>query len=182
MTNDFYKSAFETAVSELATLSEERETLLEKVGTIEDRIERVRQGALGLASLAGVDFKEIKEKYPDLFAEQIDPRMGITDAVREALRINGGVMTPTDVREAVFRISPAIAGHKNPMASIHAILRRLVDNGEAAIGTDNDKRTVYAWIGTDEALENARTLFRNTEQTNEMIARIKDARAKRDKK
>jgi hypothetical protein len=181
MTDDFYKKAFDSAVDELSSLTTRHSNLLKEAATLEERIEKVRQGALGLATLADIDFQQIKDKYPKLFEDQIDPRMGITDAVREALRMNGGLMTPTDVREGVFRISPAIAGHKNPMASIHAILRRLVDSDEVLIGTDKEKRTVYVWAGTDEALEHATTLFKKTEQMDEIIARIKAERAKKNK-
>jgi hypothetical protein len=156
VTDDYYKTAFESALSELSGLIKERMELRAKLETIEDRIERVRQGALGLVALLDVDFEEVRQKYPGLFDEQLDPRIGITEAVREALKSANTLLTPVEVKERVIHISPAIAGHKNPMASVHAILRRLNENGDAVSGTTNDGKTLYGWTGGDDEDTKAR--------------------------
>jgi hypothetical protein len=179
MTDDFYKTALQSALKELAELSDKREEARDLLNTLEERIEKVRQGALGLASLADVDFDEVKKEYPKLFADQIDPRMGITDAVREALRANGDLMSPADIQDAVFRISPAVAGHKNPLASIYAVLRRLTDGDEVLVGLDSGGRTVYGWCGTDEALDHIAKRFAHDDNFNEVVSGIKTRRAKK---
>lgn len=179
MTHDFYKQAFEAAVGELATLSKNRDTLLKEAGTLEDRMEKVRQGALGLVSLADIDFQEVKDKYPDLFADQIDIRMGITDAVRAVLSSSSEMLTPIEIRERVFQINPAIAGQKSPLASIHAIIRRLIDKWEVTYGVDNFERTAYGWIGSNDWEERiVRWKFSDPDQ---VIEDIKNGKSKKKK-
>jgi hypothetical protein len=174
MTDDFYKKAFNSALEELATLAKRRTLLKKELLDLEDRMEKLRQGAVGLASLANVEFHEIKENYPDLFEDEIDPRMGITDAVRETLRASQGWLTPVDVRNRLYLMIPAIASHKNPLASIHAVLRRLVDKGEVVSGSDAEKRTVYAWIGSDEAIRRLYNEFAKEREKESFISVIRE--------
>lgn len=152
MTNDFYQNALDSALKELSDLQAERDGLQEKVDALDARIEKVRQGALALTSLAELNFDEVKNKYPDLFDDADDPRIGITDAVKEALKSAEKPLTPIQVRERVLKISPAIAGHKNPMASIHAVLRRLTDKDNVFMADMvADGTTVYFWLSPVES-------------------------------
>src|SRR5687768_8042063 len=134
MTDDSYQKAFTSAVAELAELQRQRDEEQKKVDTLDERMDKVRQGALGLAALVDIEFEEIKRDYPRLFNEEHDPKLGITEAVKLALRDSPNALAPTQIKERVLQISPAVAGHKNPMASIHAVLRRLVDANEVFLG------------------------------------------------
>ena len=60
-------------------------------------------------------------------------------------------MVVPEVRDSIFIISPSTAAQKNPLASVHTILRRLVENGEAIAGEDKIGRIMYAWVGDEEA-------------------------------
>lgn len=175
MTRVSYKNAFRSALQELTELSQQRTDVQIQLDELDERIERVRQGALGLSVLAGIDFQEIKTKYPDLFEEQIDARMGITDAVREALRTESEMLTPMEVRDKVFRISPAIAGHKNPLASIHAVLRRLQDKNEVAYAVHEDtSKTMYGWIGSDDWKQRLKRWIKNSDESIERVTRERE--------
>src|SRR5689334_12237133 len=122
-----YQNAFESAVAELTDLYIQRDAKQTEIDALDGRIERVRQGALGLAALVELNFDELKRDYPRLFSDAHDPRIGITEAVRLALQNGMEKLTPVEIKDRVLGLSPAVAGHKNPMASIHAVLRRLVD-------------------------------------------------------
>lgn len=159
MTDDFYKKAFETALSELSDLESNREELNKKLDTTDERIEKVRQAALGLLSLAGIDFQEIKDKYPTLFRNDIDPRLGITNAVRQVLKTSSDMLTTHQIRDLVFQVAPAIAAHKNPIATVSAILRRLIDYEEVISGVFEDGKTVYGWVDDNDAEERIKRWF-----------------------
>ena len=151
MTNlhqDAFQNAFQLAVAELSDLQRQREQKQKEVDSLDERMEKVRQGALGLAALVNIDFERIKRDHPRLFSEEHDPKLGITEAVKMALRETDGILSPKEIKDRVLRISPAVAGHKNPMASIHAVLRRLVDADEVFMAVyEETGRTVYGWVG-----------------------------------
>jgi len=175
MTRESYKKTFNSALQELADLSRQRNGVQTQLDELDERIEKVRQGALGLSVLAGIDFQEIKTKYPDLFEEQIDARMGITDAIREALRTEPDMLTPMEIRDKVFQISPAIAGHKNPLASIHAVLRRLQDRNEVAYAIqENTDKTMYGWIGADDWKKRLKRWIKNADESIERVTRERE--------
>src|SRR5438874_4695265 len=121
MTDSFYKEAFDSAVAELRKLMVERTEAATALSVLEQRIERVRHGAVSLASLADMDFQKVKNAHPELFEEQVDARMGITDAVREVLTMGGKWMIVPEIKERVFQIAPGVAAQKNPNASIHTV-------------------------------------------------------------
>jgi hypothetical protein len=176
MTNDFYQRALDSALDELSKLQAERDAQQAKIDILDERIDKVRQGALGLTALADIDFNVVRDKYPDLFDDTSDPRVGITQAVREALRSSNDTLLPKEIRDRVFQISPTVAGHKNPLASIHAVLRRLAESNEVILTIDGADRTRYGWIGSDDAAERLKRWFTNGD---EVWERIKSRRKKR---
>jgi hypothetical protein len=178
MTDDFYKKAFDAALSELTSLEDDRERIAIELETVEGRMEKVRQAALGLLSLTDTEFQQIKDKYPRLFADQLDPRLGITDAIRQVLKASDDMMTTHQIRDAVFQISPAIAAHKNPIASVAAILRRLMDNNDVASGIFQSGKTVYGWIGSEDGRDRLLRWFQGGEGE-EMWKRTQARRASR---
>jgi hypothetical protein len=152
-----FKEALESAITKLAKLVDERTDLEKKIAVLDDRIERTRQGVLGLSNLAECDFDELKEKYPDLFDDTVDPRLGLTDAVRQVMKSAGKYLTPFEVRDGVYKIYPALSGHKNPLASLYTVLKRLVDNDEVTIGIEEEtSKMLYGWTEAIEARQKAR--------------------------
>lgn len=180
MSDDFYKDAFEAALKELRQLSATKERLSRELVELDKRSEDLRLAAAGLTPLAGLDFDQVKAQYPDLFAEQITSRIGITDAVRDALSTAGKWLTVPQIRDRVFTIAPMVAGHKNPLASIHAVLRRLQDADEVLAGDDGEGKGLYAYIGTDEAVERVAALA-NDEQREEFLKTVREKRARKTK-
>lgn len=149
--SDDYKKALESAIEELASLTDHREAVANMLESLDERLHKLRQGVLGLCSISECDFEAIKEKHPKLFPDFIDPTLGLSDSIREVLKSRGDMMSPTEIRDGVVRISTAVSGHKNPLASIHTTLKRLVDADEVVMGIDEGGKTTYGWVGDDKA-------------------------------
>ncbi len=72
---------------------------------------------------------------------------GFTDAVRNVLRNNPGYSaTATRVRDMLISSGFNLNSYSNPLASIHTILKRLAERGEAD-PTINNGEVYYRWIG-----------------------------------
>lgn len=144
MADEYYKSALELGVQELADLMREREELDARREELSERIARVRQGVLGLSALAGYNPQALEMQYPHLFPDLLDSDIGLTDAVRKVLQANGKFMTPVGVRTGLRTLGFDIGRYKNPLASIHTVLKRLKDAGEVEPGLIEDN-TAYKW-------------------------------------
>src|ERR1017187_7422371 len=72
-------------------------------------------------------------------------RPGFTDWVRKVLRANRGqAATAIAVREMLAKAGFNLSAYNNPLASIHTILKRLAERGEATASM-NDGRMYYRW-------------------------------------
>jgi hypothetical protein len=172
MKDDFYKEALNSAIEELSLLTRERDELNLRIEFLDERLDKLRQVVLGLSHIADFDIQKIKDENPNLFPEYIDPRLGVTEAVRKVLQDAGTFMTPTDIRDGVLRVSNAIHGHKNPMATIHTVLRRLIESDEVGMFVDQDEKTTYAWIGDEKARKNIANQI-NHKDASDMMSRMK---------
>jgi len=133
MTDEHYKEAFATARQELERLLEQREE-------IDKRISQLKQSIVALAPLA---------EEQDLLAEIVKGwmgEMGITDAIREVLKSSGDALTAMEVKDQLVRTGTSLRDYKNPLASIHAVLKRLVESDEAIADTDTEGNATYQWI------------------------------------
>jgi hypothetical protein len=172
MTDKHYADAFKAALNELSRMQEKHDKLIAQEEALEERMDQLRTAALSLAGLADVDI----ENYPELLTGP-DPRIGITKAVEQVLRESDVPLVPVDIRDGVFRISPSVAGHKNPLASIHAVLRRFVDNDRVVIITYPDGKIGYLWVDRDDFEEFLRKGYPTTPER--VITRIKANRSKK---
>jgi hypothetical protein len=80
----------------------------------------VKRAIAGIAPLAGEAARE----------EEADSATGVTNRVRSILKGSGGVfMTPKQIRDHIEQFHGALK-YSNPMAVIHQVLRRLVEQNE----------------------------------------------------
>ena len=141
--NSIYQEALEQALRELGESMAERDLLEERLDAADRRIFRLREGAMGIGALLGR--YRLGEEFPDLFPDRIDPDKGLTDAVRDLLKSHHPYShTPVQIRDGLKEKGYGISKHKNPLASIHTVLKRLVEKGEIREG-NRDGRTVYIW-------------------------------------
>jgi hypothetical protein len=114
----------------LADARAELEALLATRDELEVRIARVRQSIAALAALCN---------------EPAQPELGLTDAVRSVLRGSVEALAPTDVKERVEALGVKLSSHSNALASVHTVLRRLAQSGEARSTQGYGAKTVFWW-------------------------------------
>jgi hypothetical protein len=127
----------EEAREELASLFKQREEL-------EVRIAKQQRRVAALATL--VDESEQSDQILELNLG------GLTDVVRSALRAGGPRgLTPMEMRTRLSQLSFPTNEYKNFMASLHSVIKRLVDAGEVRtiIFDKHEGRdgSVYQWVG-----------------------------------
>jgi hypothetical protein len=140
MSPETYKAALQQARRELGETIAELESIKGKEGALEVRIVELRQTVASLARLCGEQHAEEDE-------------MGLTDAVRLAVKTAATPMNPQRVRERIEGMGFNIGSHSNIMASIHTVLKRLERQGDVADQGGNN----YRWAGeSDKAARIAR--------------------------
>ncbi len=145
MTPTPYEQACTEAERELAKLRREREQL-------DQRIARLEQTLAGLHALIDPEF---------------ETSLGLTDTIRQVLRASRDAISPTDIRDSLNALGTSLSGHANPMASVHAILARLVKSGEVMeIEDANGKRYWWTLNGPPRAGKSLYDLVHATIATN----------------
>jgi hypothetical protein len=131
-----YKKMAEEIRGELESLEIQQED-------IERRIARLRQALIGLVPLSkepihagmyGIDLTSV--------AAEIDS-MSITDATRQILQAAEAPLAPTEIKKRLIDMGKDLSNQKNVMASVHSLLKRLVQGGEIET---RDNGLTYQWI------------------------------------
>ena len=125
----------------LATLQREYDRTVEVRTKADARLTQLHAAITALTALA-------TDEPPPPF------KGSLADACRRVLRGNDGAMSPTAVRDGVISAGYPIAKHKNPMAAVHAVLKRLVESGDVETLTTHTETkgrvkdgTEYVWTG-----------------------------------
>jgi hypothetical protein len=135
---DAYKKALTAAYVQLGENIEEQERL-------EEQRKRLSQT---IASLSILIDEPIDPEWRDIINTESLNDIGFTDAVRAVLK-EAALKTPsylhaTEVRDSLMRKGYELTGYSNALATIHNVLKRLVDNREIEaipVGT----KTAYKW-------------------------------------
>ncbi len=136
----------------MALSSGQRETLTELSREYAHALEEQRQRNVYLAQLRTAinALVALDTNEPITFAGTL------AEACRAVLKNAGRPLTPLQVREGIIALGYNLAQHKsNPLASIHAVLRRLAESGdvERAVtdgGDDRKPDVCYFWLGRAE--------------------------------
>lgn len=130
-----YKGELERERKLLGELLRQREALATKIAKQQTKV-------AALAALC-----EASEEIDDMTEMDLG---GLTNACRTAFRAAGnkGLM-PTEVRNALERLRFPTQTHKNILASIHTVIRRLEDAGEIRKAIhdrhEGQDKSVYEW-------------------------------------
>jgi hypothetical protein len=140
-----YKAELEQERKVLGELLREREELETKIAKQQTRV----------AALAALS--EQSEEVDDMAEMELG---GLTNSCRTAFRAAGnrGLM-PTEVRGALEQLRFPTRSHKNILASIHTVIRRLEQAGEIRKAIhdkhDGQDKSVYAWAGPNYGASNS---------------------------
>ena len=109
-----------------AKIAAELEALEIQQEDVERRIARLKQALIGLVPLS---------EPPDnsLLAAEFRGYLeatSLTDAARQVLQAAEAPLTPTEIKQQLLNMGKDLSGQKNVMASIHSLLKRLVESGE----------------------------------------------------
>ncbi len=122
MGNEDYRKAYESAAKELNDLLEQQEKA-------ESRIMALRKTMNTLSTLCqqeGIDLSRIDQIYSRLLKVV---ESSLTDDIHRIISNADEPLTTSEVREQLNELGGSLAEHRNPLASIHAILNRLEENG-----------------------------------------------------
>ncbi len=123
MTTEQYRQTLEAAIEEYERLKQEREA-------IETRLAQLRQTIGALGPLCKLPRRDVP---------------GLTDACRSVLRAKLGGLMPLEVKAGLETMGLDLSTYSNPLASIHAVLKRLAKAGEVLKLKNRQKKTLYVW-------------------------------------
>lgn len=132
--NRDYRKEYDAAKRDLTTLIDQHHELSK-------RIVRVRQLVHSLAALCkgdvGVD--------PGDEAQFFLAEYSLADEIRAIIQAqNPDWLRPLDIRQHLIDLGHDLTHYKNPQATIHMVLKRLVESGDAELKTEGGKK-VYRY-------------------------------------
>jgi hypothetical protein len=122
----------------LEDLAKEVHALEERKREIETRLVKVRASYANLSNL----YEEIS--MDELGAALINPDPGLTNSIRIVLQNANRPLTPVEVRDELLNIGLSFADNKNPLATIHKVLKRL-ELKEEIENVPEGEKTTYQW-------------------------------------
>ena len=145
MLTDSEKQTLNQYLAQLKSATVERNKLTQRIRRLEDAARSI---------LAMTEDEEDIKSYQGRLVDIIEPT-GFTGAICKVLQAaNGKAMTAVEVRDALPSVGFLLSGYSNPLATVHTILRRLVENPflyNIEAGT-KEERTAYRWVGIGERM------------------------------
>lgn len=165
-----FKKMRDEAARELQSLVRERAQLDRKIIGLEQTI----KGLDAVCNTSADTLIEKREMEPLPLPPEFEGllALGLTDAIRKLFQ-NSGILllTPTGIRDQLVMYGYELP-KDNPLAAIHAVLRRLDNNGEIAERSVADGTRGYRWLSDlERTIRKSGGLYPDTQQL-EQVARI----------
>lgn len=123
MGNEDYRKAYQSAASELEKLLQEQEKTEERIMTLRKTMNVLST----LCQQEGIDTTEIDKRFAALY-NMIE--YSLTHDIFKIISGSTEPLTTSEVREQLKELGGSLAEHRNPLASINAILNRLTEQGK----------------------------------------------------
>ena len=143
-----YIRAYRAAATEL-------EGLLAQQEKIEDRIFDLRKTLNSLSNLCRQEGTEPRDLNPSFGRLEQIIEGSLTDDIVAVLNASDEPLTTTEIRKELDELGESLADHKNPLASINAVLARLVESGRAKPASKEGRN---AWTKGDVGKRRGRTV------------------------
>ena len=128
----------------------ELDALIRRRSEIMKRIGAVKQTLVGLTSIFDCSAQMIN-LTGSVFAEGSGPHLtGLTNACRMALLQAGTPLRPHQVRDRLRFQGLSLENHRDPVATVTTVLRRLGQYGEARPVIQADGKRAWEWIASEE--------------------------------
>lgn len=128
-----YRSAYESAEDEL-------ESLIDQKDQIDVRITALRKTLNALATLISQDDEDFLGNSRDRVWGMLD--LSTTSDVLHIVNASANPMTSSDVLDELMRLGSLAIKHSNPLATVNAVLNRLVQQGKLELTKKGDRK---AW-------------------------------------
>jgi hypothetical protein len=138
-----------------AAAQKELENLVQQRTAVDRKIIGFEQAIKGLDAVCGTaseDALETRGLDPIPLSPELDGlcSVGLTDAIRKLFEGSGILLlTPTGIRDQLLMYGYDLP-KDNPLAAIHAVLKRLVTNGEIEEKPAHDGKSGYKWMNVME--------------------------------
>jgi chromosome segregation ATPase len=143
MTDDSLKQVADTVRQTLEKLRAERDGLTVELENLNQQIVKLERVLNDLSPFV----EEIRLEVADqMFVEGVSD-LALAEAVRKILASSKGVFrTARGIRASLETSGYDLGQHNNALASIHGVLKRLVESGEAE-SVETEGKTRYRWKG-----------------------------------
>jgi chromosome segregation ATPase len=111
---------------------------------LETKILQLQKTIHSLSELVGESHFETAMSRASLLGGAYD-NLKLAEAVRKVLQSADQYWTPINVRDALVAQRYGLSGYTNALASIHAVLKRIYESGEALRMAGGDSKAMYRW-------------------------------------
>jgi hypothetical protein len=112
------------------------------------RLARLKQSLMGLAPLAEEQDADENRAIRGLAEGGLSgfgvEEISMTDSARQILQASDRPLSPVEIKDRLIGMGKSMDGHKNVMASVHSLLKRLVASGDIE---SKDSGLTYEWKG-----------------------------------
>ncbi|HKO99770.1 MAG TPA: hypothetical protein VJU86_22520 [Pyrinomonadaceae bacterium] len=144
-----WNEALKAARDEHRELLQKRDELDAQRAEIDFEVEKIDQRAVqlqhtiaSLAELTGAN--KMPSRVPSIDVSNLH----LANACRAVLSSSNKFWTPVSVRDHLLSLDYDLTPYTNHLASIHAVLKRLIDSGEAIRTAGPDGKAMYRWKGS----------------------------------
>jgi hypothetical protein len=139
MSKEYWKEVLTTARKTLTQLRDRRDELDAEREEVNLEIVQLEQVVANLVPLVPEGMPGRLPRY------RLPTEIKLTDACREVLKKSDKHITPIEIRNALETGGYDLSQHANALASIHGVLKRLVESGEAEPLSHELRGTMYRW-------------------------------------
>jgi hypothetical protein len=129
---------------------QELDTLLRQRSEIVKRIGAVKQTLVGLTSIFDCSAQGISLTVNGFTEVSGAHLTGLTNACRMALLQARTPLRPHQVRDRLRFQGLSLENHRDPVATVTTVLRRLGQYGEARAVIQPDGKRAWEWVGSDD--------------------------------
>lgn len=137
MSISLYKQAYEKTKDELSGLLVRRDQ-------IEKRIVVLRKNVEGLAALCETEGVSVT---PSREAQYILDTAGMAAEIEAVLKSHSpSYMRPGTIRDELAGLGHKMSEYQNALATVQAVLKRMVEAGNVEEDVDKDGKKIYRWL------------------------------------
>jgi hypothetical protein len=160
---DYWQKVLTTAQQELGEMRTEREEMEVRLHDLNGQIVQLEHLLASLQPMAS------EVPHEDTIQVEGISELELADAIREVLKMSEQHRTPRGVRDSLKSSGYDLTQHTNALASVHGVLKRLAESGEAE-QLETRGKTYYRWrTSRPDHVDIMAALKRSLEKTRQQI-------------